>query len=162
MFSHLYPRPPLALTGIVAVFFLRPPTPNDITTIEWLYLSTWNSEAWCSLPWNKSLCKMAMLADVWHVPRNFEVCRNAYGNGLTPLGKAQSCPLQWRHYQRNGVSNHRRIDCLFNRMFRRRSKKTKSSASLAFVKGIHRWSVYSRHKGPVTRKIFPFDDVIIR
>ena len=37
-----------------------------------------------------------------------------------------------------------------------------SSASLAFVRGIHRWPVDSPHKGPVTRKIFPFDDVIMR
>ena len=35
------------------------------------------------------------------------------------------------------------------------------SASLAFVWGIHRWPVNSRHKGPVTRKMFPFDDVIM-
>ena len=36
-----------------------------------------------------------------------------------------------------------------------------SSASLAFVWGIHRWPVNSPHKWPVTRKIFPFDDVIM-
>ena len=36
-----------------------------------------------------------------------------------------------------------------------------SSASLAFVRGIHRWPVNSPHKRPVTRKIFPFDDVIM-
>ena len=32
--------------------------------------------------------------------------------------------LQWRHYERNGVSNHRRLDCLLSRLFRHRSKKT--------------------------------------
>ena len=36
-----------------------------------------------------------------------------------------------------------------------------SSASLAFVRGIRRWPVNSSHKGPVTRKMFPFDDVIM-
>ena len=36
-----------------------------------------------------------------------------------------------------------------------------SPASLAFVRGIHRWPVNSSHKGPVTRKMFPFDDVIM-
>ena len=40
-------------------------------------------------------------------------------------------------------------------------RKQQSSASLAFVRGIHRWSVNSPHKGPVTRKMFPFDDVIV-
>ena len=35
------------------------------------------------------------------------------------------CPhLQWRHNARDGVSNHRRLDCLLNLLFRRRSKKT--------------------------------------
>ena len=36
-----------------------------------------------------------------------------------------------------------------------------SSASLAFVWGIHRWPVNYLHKWPVTRKMFPFDDVIM-
>ena len=35
----------------------------------------------------------------------------------------------------------------------------KSSASLAFVRGIHRWPVNSPNKGPVMRKMFSFDDV---
>ena len=41
-------------------------------------------------------------------------------------------------------------------------RKHQSSASLGFVRGIHRWPVNSPHKGPVTRKMFPFDDVIMR
>ena len=32
--------------------------------------------------------------------------------------------LRWRHNGHNGVSNHQPYDCLFNRLFRRRSKKT--------------------------------------
>ena len=40
-------------------------------------------------------------------------------------------------------------------------RKHQSSASLAFVRGIHRRPVYSPHKGPVTRMMFPFDDVIM-
>ena len=32
--------------------------------------------------------------------------------------------LQWRHNGYNGISNHQRLDCLLNRLFRRRSKKT--------------------------------------
>ena len=72
--------------------------------------------------------------------------------------------LRWRHNGRDNVSNHQPHDCLLNRLFRHRSKKTsdESSASLAFVRGIHRWPVNSPHKWPVTRKMFPFDDVIMR
>ena len=40
-------------------------------------------------------------------------------------------------------------------------RKHQSSASLAFVREIHRGPVNSPHKWPVTRKIFPFDDVIM-
>ena len=40
-------------------------------------------------------------------------------------------------------------------------RKHQRSASLAFVWGIHRWPVNSPHKWPVTRKMFPFDDVMI-
>ena len=40
-------------------------------------------------------------------------------------------------------------------------RKHQSSASLAFVQGIHRSPVNSPHKGPVTQKMFQFDDVIM-
>ena len=40
-------------------------------------------------------------------------------------------------------------------------RKHQNSASLAFVMGIQRWPVDSPHKGLVTRKMFPFVDVII-
>ena len=40
-------------------------------------------------------------------------------------------------------------------------RKYQSSASLAFAREIHRWPVNSPHKGPITRKMFPFDDVIM-
>ena len=38
-------------------------------------------------------------------------------------------------------------------------RKHQSSASLAFVREIHRWQVNFPQKWPVTRKMFPFDDV---
>ena len=40
-------------------------------------------------------------------------------------------------------------------------RKHQSSASMAFVWGIHRGPVNSPHKWPVTRKMFPFDDIIM-
>ena len=40
-------------------------------------------------------------------------------------------------------------------------RKHQSSVSLAFVRGIHRWAVNSTHKGLITRKMFPFDDVMM-
>ena len=69
--------------------------------------------------------------------------------------------LQWRHNERDGIAYDQPHDCLLNHLFRRRSKKTSNSASLAFVKGIHWWPVNSLHKKPVTQKMFPFDDIIM-
>ena len=40
-------------------------------------------------------------------------------------------------------------------------RKCQNSTSLAFVRGMHRWPVNSPHQGPVTRKMFQFDDVIM-
>ena len=36
----------------------------------------------------------------------------------------ESYTLQWRHNERDGPWNHRCLDCLLNRLFKRRSKKT--------------------------------------
>ena len=83
-----------------------------------------------------------------------------WSKGSEPCRQAN--PLEWRHNERDGVSNHQPHDCLLTRLlFRRRLKKHQSSASLAFVRGIHRWPVNSPHKGPVTRKMFSLDDVIL-
>ena len=41
------------------------------------------------------------------------------------------------------------------------SKKYQSSASLAFVRKIHRLLTGFPHKGPVTRRMFQFDDAIM-
>ena len=82
--------------------------------------------------------------------------RNPY-TGFPLHGKT----LQWGHNERDGVSNHQPYNCLLKRIFRRRSKKTSKLNVTGFVKGIHRWPVNSPHKGPGTRKMFPFDDVIM-
>ena len=47
-----------------------------------------------------------------HIKRQ-NSCRNIY-----------KISLQWRHNGRNSVSNHQPHECLLNRLFRRRSKKT--------------------------------------
>ena len=64
--------------------------------------------------------------------------------------------LRWRHNGRDGVSNHQ--PHIYSDADQR---KPQGSTSLAFVWGIHRGPVNSPHKWPVTRKIFPFDDVIM-
>ena len=97
---------------------------------------------------------------LWYI--NKEFCRNniAHWDHCKDITTRKDMfSLQWRHNGRDSVSNHQRLDYLLNSFFRRR--KQQSSASLAFVRGIHRWPVTSPHKGPATRKMFSFDDVII-
>ena len=81
-----------------------------------------------------------------------------YGVTLAQLvSRRPTTSSQWRHNERDSVSNHLRLDCLSGTD----QRNHQSSASLAFVRGIHRWPVNSPHKGPVTQKMFPFDDVIM-
>ena len=42
-----------------------------------------------------------------------------------------------------------------------RSKKKSKLRATGLCEGIHRWPVDSHHKGPVRRKMFPFDDAIM-
>ena len=78
-----------------------------------------------------------------------------HGGGGGSSGKAvDSLPLQWHHNEHDGVSNHWRLHCLLNRLFRRKSNKTSKLTSLASVREIHPWPVDSPHKGPVTRNFF--------
>ena len=70
-------------------------------------------------------------------------------------------PLQWRHNDHESVSNHQPRGCLLNRLFGRRSKKTPKLRVTGLCAGNSPGPVNSPHKGPVTRKMFPFDDVIM-
>ena len=72
-----------------------------------------------------------------------------------------SISFRWRHNERDGVSNHQPHDCLLNGLFRRRSKKTSKLRVTGLCVGNSLGPVNSPHKGPVTRKMFPFDDVIM-
>ena len=69
--------------------------------------------------------------------------------------------LWWRHNDHDSVSNHQPHECLFNRLFRRRSKETSKLRVTGLCVGNSPGPVNSPHKGPVTRKMFPFDDVIM-
>ena len=78
------------------------------------------------------------------------------GNYLKSQHYGAACPLE-----RWGLKSP--ASPLFTQPFIQAQIKERhqSSVSLAFVRGIHRWPVNSPHKWPVTRKMFPFDDVIM-
>ena len=73
--------------------------------------------------------------------------------------------FQWRFNEGDGASNHQCLACLLNRLFRRRSKKTSTFHVIGLCEGNpsvigDQW-IGDPHKGQVTRKMLPFDDVIM-
>ena len=60
--------------------------------------------------------------------------------------------IQWRHNERDGVTNHQPHNCLLNRLFKRRSKKTSKLRATGLCAGNSPITGESPHKGPVTRK----------
>ena len=69
--------------------------------------------------------------------------------------------LRWRHNGHDCVSNHQPRHCLLKRLFELRSKKTSKLRVTGLCAGKSPGPVNSPHKGPVTRKMLPFDDVIM-
>ena len=65
-------------------------------------------------------------------------------------------------HERHVVASHRSLGCLFNNLNGLTTEKHQSRHYRPFVRGIYRWPVNSPHKGPVTRKELPFDDVIMK
>ena len=98
--------------------------------------------------------------------KSFELANGLCGFDDTPLLEPiiayfTDDSLQWRHNDHDCISNHQLRGCLLNRLFRRRSKKTPKLRVNGLCVGNSPGPVNSPHKGPVTRKMFPFDDVIM-
>ena len=93
---------------------------------------------------------------VWRVRRNYNTAWHGRWHEWSWWVRIS---LQWRHNDHDSVSNHQPYDCLLNRLFRRRSKKTSKLRVTGLCAGNSPGN--SPHKWPVTRKMFPFDDVIM-
>ena len=70
---------------------------------------------------------------------------------------SDACTLLWRHNGPDGVSTHQPHDCLHKCLFRRISKKTPKLC----VTGLCTVNSPVTGEWPVTRKMFPFDDVMM-
>ena len=93
----------------------------------------------------------------------YEVQSELINNWLRfELWKKYCFTLRWRHNEHDCVSNHQRFDCLLNRLLMSRSKKTSKLCVTGLCVGNSPGPVNSPHKGPVTRKMFLFDDVIMQ
>ena len=107
---------------------------------------------------------------VWCCNRELATC-HIYRLGIS-VSPARSGTVAWttycqlKHYDDaimgEIASQITSLDIVYSTVYSGADQsKHQSSASLAFVWGIHRGPVNSPHKWPVTRKMFPFDDVIM-
>ena len=151
----------LALTGELWSDFVSTVTTRDRVLRRFAYISM----AWCKTAVSPLLthwryCSLALSPRYVHLPHN------AVHQSLWWLDVPDTCiidisyvlfmcinilTLQYGHNNHDGVSN-RHHGCLLNRLFRRRSKKTSKLRVTGLCVGKSR---------PVTRKMFPFDDVIM-
>ena len=95
-------------------------------------------------------CICCVICNRWH-----EI-NKAWWSSHRPCMRVDSSDeaLRWRH-------NGRDSDCLLNGLFMRRSKKTWKLRVTGLCAGNSPGTGESPHKWPVTRKMFPFDDVIM-
>ena len=103
---------------------------------------------WTETHLNHCLLETLALIYMCQFQKHYEQWYREYSSKLYPGMNAGRTPLMVRQYwvrsihshqnDHGGVSNHQPHVCLLNRLFSRRSKKHQSSASLAFVREIHR------------------------
>ena len=67
--------------------------------------------------------------------------------------------LEWRHNERDGVSNHQPHKCLLDGLFQRRSKTTSKLRVTGLCEGNSPVTGEYPTQRPVTQKMFPIDDV---
>ena len=127
-------------------------------TAQYLYCNQlqklWNHSCICS--W---FCNSREIFTIFTI-----YCRNLPGFGTRSHGwpcHHTQMALHWCHNDHDGISNHQPHSCLLSRLFRRRSKKTSKLRVTGLCGGNSPGPVNSPHKGPVTGKMFPFDDIIM-
>ena len=91
---------------------------------------------------------------------SYGLYRDQYWFGL-PLENTQlsTRTLQWRHNEQENNPNHRRLECLHHRLFRRRSKKTSKLRVTGLCAAISPVTGEFPARRSSNAEIFPFDDV---
>ena len=77
-------------------------------------------------------------------------------------GPVGAVPLEWRHNGSNDVSNHQPYHCLFNHLFRRRSKKTSKLRVTGLCAGNSPVTCVFLAQMASDAEMFPCDDVIMQ
>ena len=141
---------------------------NNITVV-WTWIKNFNharfyaaiTHPWPNLKFVFLLSLWVSGGSIWSVHPSFPALSIAIAGASEIYPWDMRKTSRWRHNDHAGVSNHQPHGCLHNRLFRRRSKETSKFRVTGLCAGNSPGPVNSPHKGPVTRKMFPFDDVIM-
>ena len=143
---------------------------TDFTNVTFR-ISHWFSSCgyiWCKLLWPSDAIWRHGVAQI-HAAKHWALVTVCC---LTkPKHHLNQRSLLWRHNGRDSISNHQPHDCLLNRLFRRRSKKTTKLSVTGLCAGNSpgtgefpaQMASYAEHVSIWWRhhvKMFPFDDVI--
>ena len=74
--------------------------------------------------WKRRISLLVHASTEYHSPLYMFFIRNISDIKIRTANLGLLSTLRWRHNGRDDVSNHQPHDCLINRLFRRRSKKT--------------------------------------
>ena len=141
-----------------------------LSEISWITRQLWTR---CGLATHKSVSFMSYIVYVHITKKSTLITRNPEKEKIfcwlwyqclhTTRSNISSwlVSLHWRYNDHDGVSNNQPHGCLLNLLFRRWSKKTSKLPVTGLCVGNSPGPVNSPHKEPVTRKMFPFDDVIM-
>ena len=94
---------------------------------RWRIGETKTSYIICTVSWLTKICPSFNVASQPQSINISDVMRSTMASQIS---------LQWRHNERDCVSNHRRLDSLSKRLFRRRSKKTSKLRFIGLCEGI--------------------------
>ena len=142
------------------------------------YKHKMHSNTWCIF-WPKSCnCYLTWLVRTIIIEKcavitlheSYKVCSfkfNLYSNVCPQTHCLCLCANTWTHHYSDVImgampSQITSLTIVYSAVYSGADqRKHQSSASLAFVRGIHRKPANSPHQWPVTRKMFPSDDVIM-
>ena len=129
----------------------------------WVTSSQWNgAKGWCH-PGRRAMLSQ-IITSGW---RPIKITQGWYLVYCKWIGYVESnnrsvSILQWCHNERHS-SQITAVPIVYSTgCSGADQRKYQSSASFVFARGIHRWLMSSPHKGPVMRKMFPFDGNIMR